>query len=59
MYQVWQCILCGFIYDEEKGLMEEGILPGTYWEDIPDNWYCPECGISKADFEMMAIAATP
>lgn len=56
MYQVWKCIMCGFIYDEEKGLPEEGIAAGTYWEDIPDSWYCPDCGISKSDFEMVAIA---
>lgn len=49
----WQCIVCGFIYDEAEGLEEEGIAPGTKWEDIPDDWVCPECGVGKADFEMM------
>lgn len=48
----WQCIVCGFIYDEEEGLEEEGIAPGTRWEDIPEDWVCPECGVSKEDFEM-------
>ena len=48
----WQCIVCGFIYDEEEGLEEEGIAAGTRWEDIPDDWVCPECGVSKEDFEM-------
>ncbi len=52
----WQCIVCGFIYDEEKGLPEEGIPPGTRWEDIPDDWVCPECGAGKEDFEMVEIA---
>ena len=48
----WQCIVCGFIYDEEKGLPEEGLAPGTKWEDISEDWCCPECGVSKDDFEM-------
>ena len=47
----WQCSVCGFIYDEEEGLEEEGIAPGTRWEDIPEDWVCPECGVSKEDFE--------
>lgn len=55
MYNKWQCILCGFIYDEAKGLPEDGIEPGTYWENIPDDWYCPDCGISKSDFEMVKV----
>ena len=48
------CVICGFIYDEEKGLPDEGIPPGTKWEDVPPNWVCPECGARKEDFEMMA-----
>ena len=51
----WQCIVCGFIYDEELGLPEEGIAPGTAWQDIPDDWMCPECGVGKEDFEMVEI----
>ena len=50
----WQCMICGFVYDEEMGLPEEGIAPGTRWEDIPD-WQCPECGVTKDDFEMVQI----
>ena len=53
----WQCIVCGFAYDEPAGLAEEGIAPGTRWEDIPDDWECPDCGVAKADFEMLEIAA--
>lgn len=49
----WRCIVCGWIYDEAKGWPEEGIAPGTRWDDIPDNWACPECGVRKSDFEMM------
>ena len=52
----WQCIVCGFIYDEEEGLEEEGIAAGTRWEDIPEDWVCPECGVSKEDFEMEELA---
>jgi rubredoxin len=51
----WQCIVCGFIYDEEQGLPEEGIAPGTPWQDIPDDWMCPDCGVGKEDFEMVEI----
>ncbi len=53
----WECLVCGFIYREEDGLPEEGIPAGTRWEDIPEDWYCPECGVSKADFEMQQITA--
>ncbi len=51
----WQCIACGFIYDEAEGLVSEGIAPGTAWGDIPDDWACPDCGMSKGDFEMEEI----
>ena len=39
------CTICGFVYDEEKGLPDEGIAPGTKWEDVPDDFVCPECGV--------------
>lgn len=51
-YRTWMCVVCGFIYDEAKGLPEEGIAPGTRWEDIPETWTCPDCGVTKSDFEM-------
>lgn len=51
----YQCLTCGFIYDEELGLPEEGIDPGTLWGDIPDNWVCPECGTPKSEFDMVDI----
>ena len=53
--KVWQCVVCGFIYEEEKGIPEAGISPGTSWLDIPDSWVCPDCGASKADFEMIEV----
>ncbi len=52
----WQCILCGFVYDEAAGLPDEGIPPGTRWEDVPADWTCPHCGAPKSDFDMIAIA---
>lgn len=51
----WQCIVCGFIYDEEVGIPHEGIPAGTRWEDVPDTWVCPDCAVGKADFEMVQI----
>ncbi|MEP7299856.1 MAG: rubredoxin [Burkholderiales bacterium] len=54
--KTYQCTFCGFIYDEAAGMPEEGIAAGTRWEDIPADWECPECGVSKADFEMVAMA---
>ncbi len=49
----WKCIVCGFIYDEARGLPEEGIAAGTRWSDIPSDWSCPDCGTFKSDFEMV------
>ena len=54
-HKSWMCLICGWIYDEEAGLPEEGIAPGTRWEDVPVNWTCPECGARKEDFEMVQI----
>jgi rubredoxin len=53
--RTWMCLICGWIYEEALGLPEEGIAPGTKWEDVPPNWVCPECGARKEDFEMMEI----
>lgn len=55
VFRTWMCLICGFVYDEEKGLPDEGIAPGTRWDDIPINWTCPECGARKEDFEMVEI----
>ncbi|MEG0482665.1 MAG: rubredoxin [Acinetobacter sp.] len=51
----YQCIVCGWIYDESVGMPEEGFAAGTAWDDIPESWSCPDCGVSKADFEMIEI----
>ena len=49
----YMCLICGWIYDEAIGAPDEGIAPGTRWEDVPPNWTCPECGARKEDFEMI------
>ena len=49
--QLYICRACGLIYDEDKGDPDSGIAPGTRFEDIPDDWECPLCGVTKADFE--------
>jgi len=49
----YMCLVCSHIYDEASGEPEAGIAPGTRWEDIPEDWICPECGAVKADFEEM------
>ncbi|BBH46317.1 FAD-dependent oxidoreductase [Pseudomonas sp. KU43P] len=54
MYK-WECLVCGFFYDEALGRPEDGIAAGTRWEDVPQDWYCPECGVGKADFEMVRL----
>ena len=55
-FRVYVCVVCGFLYDEAKGLPEEGIAPGTRWDDIPEDWVCPDCGVGKADFEMTPVS---
>lgn len=51
----WECQVCGFVYDEAQGLPEEGLAPGTRWEDIPEDWCCPNCGSAKSEFRMVEI----
>lgn len=45
------CTLCGYVYDEAEGIPEDGIAPGTKFEDLPEDWVCPLCGAPKSDFE--------
>lgn len=54
-FRTWMCVVCGFIYDEALGLPEEGIEAGTRWDDVPETWTCPDCGVTKDDFEMMVV----
>ncbi|WP_250532324.1 rubredoxin [Caballeronia sp. ATUFL_F1_KS39] len=51
--KIWECRICGFIYDESQGLPEDGIPPGTRWEDVPQDWRCSVCGAKKTDFDMI------
>jgi len=53
MHQKYKCTVCGFIYDPVEGDPDSGIMPGTAFEDIPDDWECPVCGVKKKDFEPM------
>jgi len=48
------CKVCGYVYDPEKGDSTSGIAPGTAFEDLPEDWTCPECGVGKEYFEKMA-----
>lgn len=52
----WQCTVCDFIYDEAVGIPDEGIPAGTKWEDVPDDWLCPDCSVGKSDFDMVEMA---
>ena len=51
------CSVCGFIYDEAKGIPEAGIAPGTTWEVLPEDWICPLCGAAKSEFEKQKESA--
>lgn len=54
-FRKWECQLCSFVYDEAAGLPEEGIPPGTRWQDVPESWTCPDCSATKSDFQMAEI----
>lgn len=53
--KTYMCVVCGWIYDETTGAPDEGIAPGTRWEDVPEDFICPDCGAGKDDFEMEEI----
>jgi rubredoxin len=48
----WICTTCGFIYDEAVGIPDQGIPPGTRFEDLPEDWLCPDCNAEKEAFEV-------
>ena len=48
------CTVCGFVYDEAKGIPDAGIAAGTRWEDLPEDWVCPVCGMDKEAFTAIA-----
>jgi len=49
----WECLVCGYIYDPEKGDPDNGVDPGTTFEDVPDDWVCPVCGADKSQFKKL------
>lgn len=52
----WECEICGYVYDEALGDPDHGIAPGTSWDEVPDDWLCPDCGVEKAQFQMILLA---
>jgi len=44
------CNVCGYVYDPAKGDPDNSIAPGTAFEDLPDTWSCPDCGVGKDEF---------
>ena len=51
IWQRFECMVCGHIYDEKEGDPDSGIPPGTKFADLPDDWVCPDCGAQKSEFE--------
>jgi len=49
----YECVVCGWVYDEEKGDPDSGVAAGTKWDDLPDDWVCPMCGAGKDEFELI------
>lgn len=47
----YECTVCGFVYDEAIGDLDNGIAPGTKWEDLPADYTCPLCSVGKEDFQ--------
>ena len=54
-YKKYICTLCGLTYDEAQGWPEENIVAGTRWEEVSEDWICPDCGAGKEDFEMVLL----
>ena len=49
----YECVVCGWVYDEEKGDPDSGVAAGTKWDELPDDWVCPMCGASREEFELI------
>ncbi len=47
----WRCLACTYIYDPDAGDPDNGVPPGTRFEDVPEDWVCPLCGVGKDMFE--------
>lgn len=50
----WVCEVCGYIYDPAVGDSEHGVKAGTKFEDLPQDWVCPECGVGKENFKKLS-----
>ncbi|HKM17938.1 MAG: rubredoxin [Firmicutes bacterium] len=50
----WECTVCGYIYDPEVGDPTQDVEPGVAFEDLPDDWVCPDCGVGKDMFEELS-----
>ncbi len=48
----YECTICGYVYDPEIGDPDNGIEPGTAFDELPDTWVCPLCGVNKEDFDV-------
>jgi rubredoxin len=47
----YRCLMCGYIYNPAEGDVEQKVLPGTAFENLPEGWTCPDCGVGKEEFE--------
>lgn len=46
----YECSICGYVYDPAAGDPDNGVAPGTKFEDLPEDWVCPTCGAPKSEF---------
>lgn len=53
--RMFMCTICGWLYEEDRGVPEEDIPPGTRWEDVPEDFVCPECGAGKEWFQELRM----
>jgi len=49
--KTYKCLMCGYIYDPDVGDPDNEVEPNTAFEDLPDDWVCPDCGVGKDEFE--------
>lgn len=49
----YRCMVCGYIYDESEGDLDQHVVPGTVWQEVSEDWVCPVCGVNKGQFEKM------
>ena len=49
----WECLICGYVYDAEAGDPDNGVDPDTTFEDLPEDWTCPDCGADKDEFQKL------